>query len=214
VATELEKIANPGVFTGRFWSEVFRWEMGDAEKNILPIKNSIRSLAETYLAAGVANSGEQAVELAGKYYARPEVTTQINNTLYLNKDLPDLPQGVDRASWFSKAMDGVVGKKLSSMGIGYNRSDLTLIPQQGGNAPYMISLRGQPTGMFVTKKEMQDWVNTEIDKEDNALVQKNKKQNAKQTYSPKINQGNPAATSLFESEAVSEQFRRDQRERK
>lgn len=170
VATELEKVTNPGIFTGRFWSEVFRLEMGNAEKNVLPIKNSIRSLAETYLAAGVANSGEQAVKMAADYYARPEVTTQINNTLYLNKDLPDLPQGVDKAAWFSKAMDGVVGAKLKGMGIGYSRDDLTLIPQSGGNAPYMISLRGQPTGMFVTKKELKDWVQTEIDKEDKRIV--------------------------------------------
>jgi hypothetical protein len=179
VATELEKVTNPGIFTGRFWSEVFRLEMGDAEKNVLPIKNSIRSLAETYLAAGVANSGEQAVKMAADYYARPEVTTQINNTLYLNKDLPDLPPGVDKASWFSKAMDGVVGAKLKGMGIGYSRSDLTLIPQQGGNAPYMISLRGQPTGMFVTKKELKDWVQTEIDKEDSRIVGE---QNAAKNY--------------------------------
>jgi hypothetical protein len=65
------------------------------------------------------------------------------------------------------------------MGIGYSRSDLTLIPQQGGNAPYMISLRGQPTGMFVTKKELKDWVQTEIDKEDSRIVGE---QNAAKNY--------------------------------
>lgn len=170
VSSELEKVTNPGFFTGRFWGEVFRLEMGDAEKNVLPIKNSIRSLAETYLAAGAANSGEQAVKMAADYFARPEVTTQINNTLYLNKDLPDLPQGVDKAKWFGAAMEGVVGEKLKGVGIGFNAGDLTLIPQSGGNAPYMISLRGQPTGMYVTKKELKDWVQAEIDKEDVRLI--------------------------------------------
>lgn len=184
VVTELEKVTNPGVFTKRYWSEIFRLELGKGEKNIIPIKNSVRSLAETYLAAGVANSGEQAVKMAAEYYARPEVSTQINNTIYLNKDLPDLPPGVDRAKWFSRAMDGVVGEKLKQNKIGYNRSDLTLIPQEGGNAPYLVALRGQPTNIYVTKDEIKAWVKTERDKEDRDLIDKNRKKPA-----PKLNPG-------------------------
>jgi hypothetical protein len=171
VTAEVDQITNPGVFTGRFWGEVFRGEFGNGEKNLLVVKESVKKLAETYLSAGVAGDAAQAVEKAAQYYADPRVTTQINNTIYLNKDLPDLPQGLDRAKWFGKAMDGVVGGKLRELGIKYNNDDLVLIPQDGGNAPYMVSLRGVPTGMFVTKKELKSWVAAESDKEDAALVE-------------------------------------------
>lgn len=166
VTTELEKTLNPGVFSQRFWGELFRGEFGNSEKNVLPIKNGVRSLAETYLGASVAKDGKDAVRMAGEYYAKPSITTQINNTIYLNKDLPELPAGVDRTAWFSKAMDEYVGGKLKTQGIKYNRSDLTLIPQEGGNAPYLIALRGQPTGEYVTKKEIADWVTSKKDQQD------------------------------------------------
>lgn len=171
VTAEVDQITNPGMFTGRFWGEVFRGEFGNGEKNLLVVKDSVKKLAETYLSAGVAGDAAQAVEKAAQYYADPRVTTQINNTIYLNKDLPELPQGLDRAKWFGKAMDGVVGGKLRELGIKYNNDDLVLIPQDGGNAPYMVSLRGIPTGMFVTKQELKSWVAVESDKEDAALVE-------------------------------------------
>lgn len=174
VTAEVDQITNPGVFTGRFWGEVFRGEFGNGEKNLIVVKDSVKKLAETYLSAGVAGDAAQAVEKAAQYYADPRVTTQINNTIYLNKDLPELPQGLDRSKWFGKAMDGVVGGKLRGLGINYNSDDLVLIPQDGGNAPYMVSLRGVPTGMFVTKQELKAWVAAESDKEDAALIEASK----------------------------------------
>jgi hypothetical protein len=171
VASEVEQVTNPGMFTGRFWGEVFRGEFGNGDRNLLVVKDSVKRLAETYLSAGVAGDAKQAVEKAAQYFADPRVSTQINNTIYLNKDLPDLPQGMDRTKWFGKAMDGVVGAKLKGMGVKYNSDDLVLIPQDGGNAPYMVSLRGIPTGMFVTKQELKTWIMTESDKEDTALVE-------------------------------------------
>ena len=210
VASEIEKVTNPGMFTQRYWSEVFRWETGKGEKNILPIKNSVRSLAETYLASGVANSGEQAVKMAADYYARPEVSTQINNTIYLNKDLPDLPQGVNRTKWFSRAMDEVVGEKLKAKGINYSRSDLTLIPQQGGSAPYLIALRGQPTTIYVTKDELKTWIKSARDKEDTDLVNKSKKK----PDAPAPKPTNPVKPSLFETEKTVDDLNKDMRGRK
>ena len=164
VAAEVEGITNPGVFTGRFWSEVFRGEFGKGEKNTLVVQNAVRELAESTIAAGLASSAKEAVEKAAAYYADPRITTQINNTIYLNKDLPELPQGMNRIEWFEKAMDNVVGAKLKDKQVKYNRSDLILKPMEGGNQAYMIMLQGQPTFEYVTKKELKDWIMTEADK--------------------------------------------------
>lgn len=178
VNTEIEQVSNPSITTGRFWGEVFRGELGKGEKNLIVMKDAVRKLAETYLSAGVAGDAKQAVTKAAEYFADPRVTTQINNTIYLNKDLPDLPQGMDRTKWFEKSMAGVVGEKLKAAGVKYNSNDLVLIPQDGGNAPYMVSLRGIPTGIFVTKQEIKSWIMAESDREDAALVEAQKKAKA------------------------------------
>jgi hypothetical protein len=211
VTAEVDQITNPGVFTGRFWGEVFRGEFGNGEKNLLVVKESVKKLAETYLSAGVAGDAAQAVEKAAQYYADPRVTTQINNTIYLNKDLPELPQGLDRAKWFGKAMDGVVGGKLRELGIKYNNDDLVLIPQDGGNAPYMVSLRGVPTGMFVTKQELKSWVATESDKETAAAVEASKPK--KSGWGPAITfpPRNSKEPSIYDTPEERQRFREQQK---
>lgn len=211
VTAEVDQITNPGMFTGRFWGEVFRGEFGNGEKNLIVVKESVKKLAETYLSAGVAGDAAQAVEKAAQYYADPRVTTQINNTIYLNKDLPELPQGLDRAKWFGKAMDGVVGGKLRELGIKYNNDDLVLIPQDGGNAPYMVSLRGIPTGMFVTKQELKSWVAVESDKEDAALVEASKPK--KSGWGPAITfpPRNSKEPSIYDTPEERQRFREQQK---
>ena len=211
VTAEVDQITNPGVFTGRFWGEVFRGEFGNGEKNLIVVKDSVKKLAETYLSAGVAGDAAQAVAKAAQYYADPRVTTQINNTIYLNKDLPELPQGLDRSKWFGKAMDGVVGGKLRGLGIKYNSDDLVLIPQDGGNAPYMVSLRGVPTGMFVTKQELKAWVAVESDKEDAALVESLKPK--KSGWGPAITfpPRNSKEPSIYDTPEERQRFREQQK---
>ena len=205
VNSEVEQVTNPGMFTGRFWGEVFRGEFGNSDRNLLVVKDSVKKLAETYLSAGVAGDAKQAVAKAAEYFADARVSTQVNNTIYLNKDLPDLPQGMDRTQWFGKAMEGVVGGKLKQMGINFSSDDLVLIPQDGGNAPYMVSLRGSPTGMFVTKKELKDWIMVESDKEDAALVE---------SFKPKKRDNNvsaPRAPSIYAGPEAWELYRKQQK---
>ena len=211
VAAEVEQITNPGITTGRFWGEVFRGEFGNGEKNLIVVKDSVKRLAETYLSAGVAGDAKQAVEKAAEYFADPRVTTQVNNTIYLNKDLPDLPQGMDRTKWFGRAMEGVVGEKLKTMGIKYNSDDLVLIPQDGGNAPYMVSLRGVPTGMFVTKQELRSWIMQTSDKEDADLVESMKPK--KRGMGPAITYPNPQsnAPSIYASPEEWQRYREQQK---
>lgn len=211
VNAEVEQVTNPGMFTGRFWGEVFRGEFGNGEKNLTVVKDSVKRLAETYLSAGVAGDAKQAVEKAAEYYADPRISTQVNNTIYLNKDLPELPQGMDRVKWFGRAMEGVVGEKLKAAGVKYNSDDLVLIPQDGGNAPYMVSLRGVPTGMFVTKQELKSWIMQASDREDAALVESLKPK--KRGMGPDITFPNPQsnAPSIYASPEEWKRYREQQK---
>lgn len=171
VNTAFDEMANPGVFTKRFWGEVFRGEWGNGEKNLIPIRGHIKEIAETYLAAGVANSGEQAVQMAADYLSNPAVMTQINNTLYLNKDLPRVPPGEEgkTAEWTKGFMEQVIGERLKARGLPFSMSDLTLIPQEGGQGTFLVALRAQPIAnegnrgfMTVTRREMENWIKSEI----------------------------------------------------
>lgn len=171
VTSAFDEMANPGIFTKRFWGEVFRGEWGNGDKNLIPIRAHIKDIAETYLAAGVANSGEQAVQMAADYLSNPGVMTQINNTLYLNKDLPKMPPGEEgkTAEWTSGFMDKVLGARLKARGLPFKMSDLTLIPQEGGQGTFLVALRAQPIPnennrgfMTVTRKEMENWIQSEI----------------------------------------------------
>lgn len=172
VNTAFDEMANPGVFTKRFWGEVFRGEWGNGEKNLIPIRAHVREIAETYLAAGVANSGDQAVQMAADYLSNPAVMTQINNTLYLNKDLPRMPSGEEgkAAEWTMGYMENVIGQRLKARGLPFSMSDLTLIPQEGGQGTFLVALRAQPIPnennfgfMTVTRREMENWIKSEID---------------------------------------------------
>lgn len=215
VNVEIERITDTSMFSnwGRWWGEALRGEFGDGDKNLIAVKDPVRKLAETYLSAGVATDATQAVQKAAEYFARPEISTQVNNTIYLNKDLPELPKEMDRAKWFGKAMDGVVGGKLQAQEppINYNRADLVLIPQDGGNAPYIVSLRGAPTGITITKQELQTWITAESKKETAALVEASKPK--KSGWGPAITfpPRNSKEPSIYDTPEERQRFREQQK---
>jgi hypothetical protein len=166
VNTSIEDIKNPGIFTGRFWGELFRGEFGDGTKNIIPIQGSLQELAETYVQARIAPDGKTAVRMASDYMAKSVV--QINNTMYMRSDLPKVPKGEDDAAWFEKYQKDVLIPQLKKMGIDPSLSDLTLLPQKGGQPSYIIANREMPIpgvnggAMVVTQAEIEKWVQGSI----------------------------------------------------
>ena len=215
VNVEIERITDTSMFSnwGRWWKETLNGEFGAGEKNLIAVKDPVKKLAETYLSAGVATDATQAVQKAAEYFARPEISTQVNNTIYLNKDLPDLPKGMDPAKWFGKAMDGLVAEKLQAQDppIKYNRADLVLIPQDGGNAPYLVSLRGAPTGILLTKQELKDWITAESKKETAAAVEASKPK--KSGWGPAITfpPRNSKEPSIYDTPEERQRFREQQK---
>jgi hypothetical protein len=166
VGTAIEDIKNPGIFTGRFWGELFRGEFGSASKNIIPIQGNIQELAEAYVQARIAPDGKSAVKMATEYMSKSVV--QVNNTLYMRSDLPKVPKGEDEIDWFERYQTEVLIPQLKKMGIDPSVSDLTLLPQKGGQPSYVIANLAMPIpgvnggAMVVTQAEIEKWIEGSI----------------------------------------------------
>lgn len=165
VTKAVSEITNPGVMSGRFWGEVFSGEWGSGEKNLRVVQGAVRSLAKAYMSANVASTGEEAVKKAVEYYANPAVSTQINNTIYFNKDLPRVPDRQDQRFWFQRFMDEEVTKRLQAQGITADASDIVLQPMLGGEPRYMLHLNGTPLGQEFLRRDVEAWI-TATDKKD------------------------------------------------
>lgn len=158
VNSAVNKITDPGIFTSRFWGEVFAGEWGEGEKNVLAMRGAVTSLAKAYMAAGVAATGDDAVRLAVEYYANPAVTTQINNAIYMNKDLPRVPENQDQRTWMKRFMDEKVAADLEAMGIEYDKDDIYLHPMRGGEGRFMLHLNGTPIGITYLRRDIEQWI--------------------------------------------------------
>src|SRR5690606_38192176 len=89
----------------------------------------------------------------------PAVTTQINNTVYLNKDLPRVPEGQDQRFWMQRYFDEQVADDLKSMGIDYDKDDIYLHPMRGGEGRFMLHLNGTPLGKVYLRRDIESWIN-------------------------------------------------------
>ncbi len=167
VSSAIEDIKSPGFFTGRFWSELFRGEFGEGEKNLIPIESNIKELAEAYVQARVAPDAKSAVRMASDYMSKTVV--QVNNALYMRSDIPKAPQGEDEIKWFEKYQQEVLMPRLKKMGIDPSMGDLTLLPQKGGQAMFTVTNRGMPLPredgigiLSVTNREIEEWTKGQI----------------------------------------------------
>ena len=193
VTSAIEDIKNPGIFTGRFWGELFRGEFGEGDKNIIPIEGNICELAESYIQARIAPDAKTAVKLASDYMSKNVV--QVNNTMYMRSDLPKVPAGEDDIKWFEKYQKEVLLPRLNKMGIDPSISNLTLIPQKGGQPMYVVSNKSIPLPredgigiLMVSQSEIENWVKGQINIRNNeATDSANKKLETKQNATkPKV----------------------------
>lgn len=190
VTSSIEDIKNPGIFTGRFWGELFRGEFGEGDKNIIPIEGNIRELAEAYVQGRIAPDGKTAVKMATDYMSKTVV--QVNNTMYMRSDLPKVPQGENDVEWLEKYQKEVLIPRLNKMGIDPSISDLTLLPQKGGQPMFVVANRARPLPredgigtMTATHAEIEDWIKGQIAIRNNEAADKaNKTLNRKQSSVP------------------------------
>lgn len=197
VNTEIESIKNPDFFSRRNFSELFRGEFGEGEKNLLPIESGVRELAETLMQARVSPNAKEAVKRASEYMANSVV--QVNNTLYMKADIPKAPAGEDAISWFEKYQTEVLLPQLKAMGLNPRLSDLTLLPQKGVQPSFIVANKGMPLpgrtgiGNFpVTHAEIETWTKTQIN-----IRQTNQSNEANKGLAPK--QKDPQKPPMFET---------------
>ena len=167
VTKEMDDIKSPPFFSKRNFSELFRGEFGEGEKNLIPIESGIRELAETLMLARVSPNAKEAVRKASEYMANSVV--QINNTLYMKADVPKAPAGENPVEWFEKYQKEVLLPQLKKLGIDPSIGDLTLIPQKGGQPMFNVANRGMllpgPSGIGmypVTHAEVEAWTKGQI----------------------------------------------------
>ena len=101
---DIEKVVD-NVINPSWYSKSYRWAEsfwgGNQDINKTAIMADARQMAKDLVQAGRAEP-EAAVEAAMKYLSSPAVTSVINNTVYYNKDLPQVPPGADRAKYFER----------------------------------------------------------------------------------------------------------------
>lgn len=165
VQTAVNSLTDPGFFTGRFWGEIFEGEWGEGDKNVRPMAQSIKSLAQSYMAANVVTSGDAAVELALKYFSNSAVTTQINNTVYMNKDLPMVPEGQSQRFWFQRFINEKVADDLKGQGINFDADEVWLNVPKGGVSRYQLFLNGVPLSTIYTRKDVEKWITDKNDQD-------------------------------------------------
>lgn len=185
-----QSLMDPSVFSGRFWGELFAGEWGEGTKNVRPLRLAIQSLAKSYMAANVVTSGDAAVELALKYYSNPAVTTQINNAVYLNKDLPRVPEGQTQREWMQRFFDEKVAADLKAQGIDYDSDDVNLLPMVGGEPRFMLQLNGTTMGVQYTRKAIEQWIE-ERNREDIAKAAKEAEERKERQHKRPILRGHP-----------------------
>lgn len=165
VQSAVNELSNPSWFSGRHWAELLQGEWGEGDKNVRPMANALSSLAKVYMAADIVTSGEAAVEMALRYYSDPSVTTQVNNTVYLNKDLPKVPERQSQREWMQRFLDFEVADYLKSQGIEYDKDEVYLHPMKGGEGRFMLHLNGTPIGKQFTRSEIEQWIIAQNDRD-------------------------------------------------
>ncbi|EGB99535.1 MULTISPECIES: hypothetical protein [Pseudomonas] len=128
VASAVNDVVNPG-----FMSRTVHWAeglWGNDQTNLTAVQADIRRRSELLLKSGQVPDAASAVKATVQYLQDPNVSTNINNTLYLNKDLPQVPKGEDRGKWVERFIDEVPGKVADAQDIG--KGNIRMEPNDRG----------------------------------------------------------------------------------
>lgn len=153
----VDEVVNPG-----FWSKRVSWFnglFGNDQTNLTAVRSDIRRRAELLVMSGQVPDAAAAVKATTEYLANPAVTTNVNNTLYFNKDLPAVPKGEEPKHWmerFIKEVPGQLAKNDKRFG------DVRLEPNQYGGFTAWIG--GVPLTdkdhnvVTYTKDQVSQWI--------------------------------------------------------
>ncbi|WP_207835566.1 hypothetical protein [Pseudomonas sp. 43(2021)] len=159
VASAVNDVVNP-----HWYSRMGHWMQGvtgNDQTNFTAVQADLRRLSELLMKSGQVPDTDHAVQAAKQYLSDPNVSTNINNTVYLNKDLPQVPKGEDRGTWVERFINEVAGKIAEDQGIG--KGSIRMEPNTRGG--YTMWTGGVPLVddshrvMAYSRSQVERWIN-------------------------------------------------------
>lgn len=156
VHSAVDDVVNPHWYSGRVaW---FDGLFGNTEVNLTSVASDIRKRSELLVMSGQVKDAATAVKMSVEYLSNPRVTTKINNTLYFNKDLPQLPDSDTPSKWMERFIKEVPEKAARDQQM---KGDIRLEPNSSGGFTSWIG--GQPLidknnrVMVFRKEDISSW---------------------------------------------------------
>lgn len=173
VKNAVDDIVNPSFYSGTVnWvSTLFG---GNEQVNMTAIGADVRRRAELLVQSGQVPDAASAVRASVEYFANPQVTSKINNTLYFNKDLPTVPKGENPGEWLEKFIQAVPGKIASDQKMDGKRIRLEPNTSGGftawtGNVPMTDANENR---VVYTKGQISEWISSTYNSDLRERVQK------------------------------------------
>ena len=161
VQGSVDAVVNPGFWAGKanWWGGLW----GNDQVNLTSVASVIRRRAEALVMSGQVPDADAAVQSVVKHLSDPKVTTVLNNTVYFNKDLPNVPAGEDRGKLFERFIREGPGQLAKDQQMG---GDVRLEPNQTGG--YTAWIGGVPLidkenrVVMIQKKEIEQWADKTV----------------------------------------------------
>ena len=173
VKSAVDDIINPSFYSGTVnWvSTLFG---GNEQVNMTAIGADVRRRAELLVQSGQVSDAASAVRASVEYFANPQVTSKINNTLYFNKDLPTAPKGENPGEWMERFIQAVPGKIASDQKMDGKRIRLEPNASGGftawtGNVPMTDANENR---VVYTKGQISEWISSTYSSDIRERVQK------------------------------------------
>ena len=137
----------------------------------MAVQGELTRMTELLVKSGQVPDIDSALKASTEYLADPKITTKINNTVYLNKDLPTFPTGTDRAEIMERFIKDVPGSIP-----GYSQSTVRLAPNAYGGFQAWVGATPvvSPAGNIVnySKDEISKWADDTVKADRYAAAQK------------------------------------------
>lgn len=169
VNAAVDDVVNPG----RFSEMAQRWNSlwGNSDVNLMSVKGELIRMTELLVKSGQVPDVNSALKASAEYLSNPKITTKINNTVYLNKDLPTFPAGSNTEDLMDRFIKTVPGSIP-----GYSPSTVRLEPNAFGGfqawtgATPVVNPEGNI--VYYTKEDISRWADDTVKADRYAAAEK------------------------------------------
>lgn len=169
VNAAVNDVVNPGFFSGmaQRWNSLW----GNSDVNLMSVRGELNRMTELLVKSGQVPDVNSALKASAEYLSNPKITTKINNTVYLNKDLPTFPAGSNTEDLMDRFIKTVPGSIQ-----GYSPSTVRLEPNAFGGFQAWSGATPvvNPEGNIVhyTKEDISRWADDTVKADRYAAAEK------------------------------------------